>query len=217
MNLDLYVIVSGSAVREMTPCGIAELAIAGGEDTIQLREKGGDARRLLRIARKLRVLTRQSGIIFIVNDRMDIALACGADGVHLGQGDLDAGTARQLAPTGFIIGVSVGTVEEAVRAEREGADYIALSPLFPTRSKEDAGPGHGLSRLMEIRQATALPLIAVGGIGPENAAGVIAAGADGVAVISAVVDQPDIAAAARDLREIVVAAKTSPVTKKEQP
>ena len=217
MNFDLYVIISGATVREMTPCGIAERAIAGGAGTIQLREKAGDARRLLRTARRLRALTRQSGITFIVNDRLDIALACGADGVHLGQGDLDAGTARQLAPAGFIIGVSVGTVEEAVRAEYAGADYIALSPVFPTGSKEDAGPGHGLSRLREIRRAVALPLIAVGGIGPENAAGVIAAGADGIAVISAVVDQPDIATAARDLREIVVASKMSPATKRELP
>jgi thiamine-phosphate pyrophosphorylase len=217
MNFDLYVIISGATVGKMTPCGIAERAIAGGADIIQLREKAGDARRLLRTAGRLRALTRQSGTAFIVNDRLDIALACGADGVHLGQGDLHAGTARQLAPAGFIIGVSVGTVEEAARAERDGADYIALSPLFPTRSKEDAGPGHGLSRLREIRRAVALPLIAVGGIGPENAAGVIAAGADGVAVISAVVEQSDITAAARELREIVVASKTLPGTKRTRP
>jgi thiamine-phosphate pyrophosphorylase len=209
MNLDLYVIISGAAVRGTTPCRIAEQAIAGGAETIQLRDKVMDPRRFLRTARELRAITQRTGTLFIVNDRLDIALACCADGVHLGQGDLEAGTARQLTPAGFIIGVSVGTVEDAVRAEEAGADYIALSPVFPTRSKDDAGPGHGLSRLREIRKAVGLPLIAVGGIGPENVSDVINSGADGVAVISAVVDSPDITAAARDLKGLVLASKKS--------
>jgi thiamine-phosphate pyrophosphorylase len=212
MNLDLYVIVSSATVRGMTPCGIAERAIAGGAGTIQLRDKVTDTRSFYRTAKELRALTRLCKTTFIVNDRLDIALACEADGVHLGQGDLTAGTARQLAPAGFLIGVSVGTVEEAVRAVHDGADYIALSPIFPTRSKEDAGPGFGLDRLREIRRAVAIPLIAVGGIGPENAAGVIDAGADGVAVISAVIESPDITLAARDLRDLVVASKKSRVS-----
>jgi len=209
MNLDLYVIIGGEAVRGITPYGIAERAIAGGADIIQLRDKSGDPRDILRIARRLCELTRKSGTLFIVNDRLDIAMACGADGVHLGQGDMPPGTARQLAPPGFIIGVSVGNVEEALGAVREGADYLALSPTFATFSKNDAGPGHGLGRLREIRRAISLPLVAIGGIGRENVDEVIAAGADGIAVISAVVESPDIEASARELKELVQESKKS--------
>jgi thiamine-phosphate pyrophosphorylase len=209
MNLDLYVIISGEAVRGITPFGIAERAIAGGADVIQLRDKSGNPRDILRTARRLCELTRKSGTLFIVNDRLDIAMTCGADGVHLGQGDMSPGTARQLAPPGFIIGVSVGTVEEALGAVSEGADYLALSPTFTTFSKNDAGPGHGLGRLREIRRAISIPLVAIGGISCRNVHEVIAAGADGIAVISAVVDTDDITTAARDLKDLVRESKTS--------
>jgi thiamine-phosphate pyrophosphorylase len=209
MNFDLYVIIGGEAVRGITPIGIAERAIAGGADIIQLRDKSGDPRDTLLTARRLSELTRKSGTLFIVNDRLDIAMACGADGVHLGQGDMQPGTARQLAPPGFIIGVSVGTVEEALVAVHEGADYLALSPTFATFSKNDAGPGHGLRRLREIRRAISIPLVAIGGISCGNVHEVIAAGADGIAVISAVVDADDITTAARDLKDLVRASKQS--------
>ncbi|MDD1694420.1 MAG: thiamine phosphate synthase, partial [Methanoregula sp.] len=116
-------------------------------------------------------------------------------------------TVRQLAPPGFIIGISVGSVEEAVDAERSGADYVAVSPVFSTSSKYDAGPGHGLNLIRTIRSVVRIPVIAIGGIGPGNAARVIDAGADGIAVISAVVSQPDITAAARGLYEIVAERK----------
>jgi thiamine-phosphate pyrophosphorylase len=150
--------------------------------------------------RTLRKITRTTGSLFIVNDRLDVALACGADGVHLGQDDMSAGVARQIAPSRFIIGISVGTIEEAIQAELEGADYIAVSPVFPTASKSDAGPGHGLDLLKEIRQNITIPVVAIGGINSGNVNDVIEAGADGVAVISAVVRDPDIKAAARDLK-----------------
>ena len=118
--------------------------------------------------------------------------ACGADGVHLGQNDIRVGVARQIAPPGFIIGVSVGTVDEAVRAEEEGADYLAISPVFSTASKNDAGHGRGLDVVREIRRSVSVPVIAIGGINPGNVREVIAAGADGVAVISAVVGSKNI-------------------------
>jgi thiamine-phosphate pyrophosphorylase len=120
-----------------------------------------------------------------------------------------ASVARQIAPPGFIIGVSVGTVDEAVRAEQEGADYVAVSPLFSTASKGDAGPGHGLDTLGKIKNKVRIPVIAIGGIGQENAQEVILAGADGVAVISAVVGSPDITRAARELKTIIRKAKRS--------
>jgi thiamine-phosphate pyrophosphorylase len=209
MNFDLYVITD-----EMIACGLSHLeiarrAIAGGADVIQLRDKTCSPLALLRAARDIRSITRKSGTLFIINDRLDVAIACGADGVHLGQEDMPVSTARQLAPPGLIIGVSVGTVEEAGQAEREGADYLALSPTFSTASKNGAGPGHGLDRLREIRGAVSIPVIAIGGINRQNAGDVIAAGADGIAVISAVVASPDIAAAARELRDFVWGCKRS--------
>jgi thiamine-phosphate pyrophosphorylase len=209
MNFDLYVITDETIGGGLSPAEIAQRAIAGGADTIQYRDKTSSARDLLHTARELCTLTRKTGTVFIVNDRLDIALACGADGVHLGQDDLRVSTARQLAPPGFIIGVSVGTVEEAAEAEREGADYVALSPTFSTGSKNDAGPGHGLDRLREIRRGVSLPVIAIGGISRRNVRDVIAAGADGIAVISAVVASPDITAAARELRDLVRVSRRS--------
>jgi thiamine-phosphate pyrophosphorylase len=162
---------------------------------------------LIRIGRTLREITKKSGTLFIINDRLDVALACGADGVHLGQDDICAVVARQLSPPGFIIGVSVGTVGEAVRAEQDGADYIALSPVFSTASKYNAGPGYGLDVLRQIRRNVSLPVIAIGGINRDNVREVIAAGADGVAVISGVVGSPDITIAARELKNNIVECK----------
>lgn len=209
MNFDLYVITDEMIGGGRSHAEMAQRAVDGGADVIQLRDKTCSPLELLRAARELRSVTRKSGTLFIINDRLDVAIACGADGVHLGQDDIPVSTARQLAPPGFIIGISVGTVGEAMQAEREGADYLALSPTFSTASKDDAGPGHGLDRLREIRRAVSVPVIAIGGISRQNAGEVIGAGADGIAVISAVVASPDITAAARELREIVREGKRS--------
>ena len=207
MNFDLYVITDEAISRGLSHAEIAQRAIDGGADVVQLRDKTCGFRELNRIAHSLRRITMKTRTLFIINDRLDVALACGADGVHLGQDDIRADVARQIAPSGFIIGVSVGTVDEALKAEHDGADYIAISPLFSTGSKNDAGPGLGLDVLREIRRNVTVPVIAVGGIKPDNVRDVIAAGADGVAVISAVVGSMDISAAARELRALVSASK----------
>lgn len=207
MNIDLYVITDKGLAGGLTHAVIAERAVEGGAGVIQLRDKTCSLRDLVRTGREIGVITRRAGATFIVNDRFDVALACGADGVHLGQGDLRCDTVRQIAPAGFVIGVSVGSVEEAVDAEQGGADYVALSPVFSTGSKEDAGQGQGLEILRAICDSVRIPVIAIGGIGPDNAGSVIDAGAEGVAVISAVVSQPDITAAARRLADIVAARK----------
>ena len=207
MALDLYVVTDETLGGGRSHAEIAKLACAGGADAIQLRDKYCSMSDLCQTGREIREITRKAGTLFIVNDRLDVALACGADGVHLGQGDLRVDVARQIAPRPFIIGISVGTVAEAVAAEKDGADYVALSPLFSTASKDNAGPGHGLIALREIRAAVSIPVIAIGGISRENVGAVIGAGADGVAVISAVVGQPDITAAARDLKDRITAAK----------
>ena len=208
MAYDLYVITDEEIGRGRSHAELAARAVAGGADAIQLRDKTLSGRALFHAAFAVREITFDAGALFIVNDRLDVALAAGADGVHLGESDLPIGEARRLAPPGFIIGASVGSVATAVRAATEGADYVALSPTFATGSKDDAGPGRGLAVLAEIRAAVSLPIVAIGGITAENVSDVIAAGADGVAVISAVVGKDDVTAAARDLRARIVAAKT---------
>jgi thiamine-phosphate pyrophosphorylase len=209
MNLDLYVITDETIAGGRSPAEIARRAVAGGAGVIQLRDKGRSCAELVPVGREIAAITRNTGAVFIVNDRLDVAMACGADGVHLGQEDLRVSTARQLAPPGFIIGVSVSSVEEAMEAECEGADYLALSPTFSTASKGNAGPGLGLGRLREICRAVSIPVIAIGGINRQNVRDVIAAGADGIAVISAVVASPDITAAARELKGLVRESKRS--------
>jgi thiamine-phosphate pyrophosphorylase len=207
MALDLYVITDEQIGKGCSHAEIARLACAGGADAIQLRDKFRSPEELIRIGQEIRTITREAGALFIINDSLEVALACGADGVHLGQDDLAAGMARLRAPRPFIIGISAGTVAEAVAAEKAGADYVALSPVFATSSKDNAGPGQGLAVLRAMKAAVSIPVIAIGGITRENLGDVIAAGADGVAVISAVVAQPDITAAARDLKERIAAAK----------
>ena len=207
MNLDLYVITDETIAAGRTHAEIAQLACAGGADVIQLRDKTCGTRELCCTGRQIREVTRKTGALFIVNDRLDVALACGADGVHLGQGDMRVDAARRAAPRPFVIGISVGSVREAVAAEDGGADYVAVSPVFDTTSKSDAGTGHGLAALREIRAEVSIPVIAIGGISRDNVGAVIRAGADGVAVISAVAGQPDITAAVRDLRDRIAAAK----------
>lgn len=209
MAYDLYVITDRRIARGLSHAEIARRAVSGGADVIQLRDKTLSSRAMIQAAWEIRSITRETGTCFIVNDRIDIALAAGADGVHLGHEDLPVISARRIAPPGFIIGVSIGTVAGAVSAVSAGADYIALSPTFDTASKEDAGPGYGLQTLREICETVSVPVIAIGGINPGNLAGVIAAGAAGIAVISAVVASEDIAGAARNLKELIRDAKAS--------
>ncbi|MDD4254667.1 MAG: thiamine phosphate synthase [Methanofollis sp.] len=210
MGYDLYVVTDREVGRGLSHLDQARLAVAGGADVVQMRDKTMNTSALLREARAVRAVTAAAGALFIVNDRLDVALAVGADGVHLGQDDLPVEEARVLAPPGFIVGLSVGDVAEAVESVAGGADYVALSPTFSTTSKADAGPGHGLATLRAVRSAVSVPVLAIGGIGPENVADVIAAGADGVAVISAVVGQEDVTAAARTMKNLVAAAKSAP-------
>jgi thiamine-phosphate pyrophosphorylase len=207
MAYDLYVITDRRIARGLPHAEIARLAVWGGADVVQLRDKSLPCRDLFAAACEVRRITRDEGVLFIVNDRIDIAIASGADGVHLGQDDLPLLNARRIAPPGFIIGISVRCVADAVAAESAGAGYVALSPIFPTTSKEDAGQGHGIGVLREICAAVSLPVIAIGGITPRNVPQVIAAGAEGVAVISAVVGQQDISGAARQMKAIIRSAK----------
>ncbi len=203
IKYDLYVITDEGMSKGLKHAEIARMAIAGGADIIQLRDKRMDSKALTRCALEIRELTKKSGVLFIVNDRLDVALAARADGVHLGQDDIPAGLARPLCPPGFIIGVSAGTLEEAEQAEQDGADYIGLGPICRTNSKNDAGPACGFDVITQVKNGISIPVVAIGGIGPENAKQAILAGADGIAVISAVVSQDDVTLAARRLKSII--------------
>jgi thiamine-phosphate pyrophosphorylase len=203
MKLGLYVITDEGISHGLSHVEIARKVTEGGADVIQLRDKARTGKDMLSIALQIREIARSSGVTFIVNDRLDLALAADADGVHLGQEDLPVPFARRVSPRGFIIGTSVRTVQEAIIAETEGADYLALSPIFDTATKSDAGPGKGLERLKEIKSAVSIPVIAIGGIGKGNVRQVMDAGADGVAVISAIVGQKDIVKATAEMRSLV--------------
>jgi len=168
------------------------LALEGGVRFIQLREKDLATGKFVDLARKALGMTRKAGAFLIINDRVDVALASGADGVHIGQDDMSLKDARRLLGREKIIGVSVRSAEEARRAEEDGADYIAASGVFATDTKKDVGYALGRDSLRVICEAASLPLIAIGGIKIGNCAEVIKAGADGVAVITGITMADDI-------------------------
>ncbi len=186
---------------------MAAAAIAGGATVVQLREKTLATRQFLEAAVRTREVTRRAGVPLIINDRVDVALAVDADGVHAGPDDMPVGVARRLLGPDRIIGASAGTVAEAVEAERDGADYLGVGSVFATPSKADAGAPIGTRTVQAIVRAVRIPVVGIGGITPDNAAAVIDAGAAGVAVISAVANADDISAAVRHLVEVVRAAQ----------
>jgi thiamine-phosphate pyrophosphorylase len=180
-----------------------EAAITGGVTMVQIREKDASTRDFYDVARAVQAITRRHGIPLVINDRLDIALAIGAEGLHLGQSDLPLREARRIAGQDLFIGVSAQTVEEALRAQDEGADYLGVGAVFPTGSKADAGDAIGPEGLAAVCGAVRIPVVGIGGINAQNAAAVMQSGAAGVAVISAILSQPDISAAARSLRAIL--------------
>jgi thiamine-phosphate pyrophosphorylase len=197
----LYVITDERVGRGRSHLQIAEAAIRGGADAIQLRDKEASGGRLFSVALGLRRLTREAKIPFIVNDRLDVAMAVDADGVHVGQDDLPASVARRILGPGKILGVSAETVEEALAAQKDGADYLGVGPVFEARgTKSDAGAPLGIELIARIRKGCSLPIVAIGGINAENARSVREAGADAVAVISAIASADDIAQAAMHLK-----------------
>lgn len=177
-------------------------ALAAGVVFYQYRSKNAARRTIYEVSARLAGLARDAGAVFIVNDHADIAAAAGADGVHLGQEDLPVEYSRKLLGPGKIIGVSTHSVAQARTAQAAGADYIGFGPIFRTQTK-DAGQTRGTRDLPVIKQAVDLPVIAIGGINAENALSVVQAGADGVAVISAVLAAPELGAAAERLIGIV--------------
>jgi thiamine-phosphate pyrophosphorylase len=178
---------------------VVEDVLAAGATAIQLRDKDAGTGELLPLARRLRERCRAHGALFLVNDRLDLALACGADGVHVGQDDLPAAGIRAVSPPGFLIGVSAETPELAIQARADGADYIGCGPVWPTDSKADAGDAIGVAGVASVARAVRIPVVAIGGITPERVPELLDAGAAGVAVIRAVLAASDPSAAVRDL------------------
>lgn len=201
-RLRLIVIADTGIVEPERLLDVVQRVLAAGTPAIQLRAKAAGGGAQIELARALREATRQAGALFFVNDRVDVALAVGADGAHLGDDDLPIAGARAIVPPGFLLGRSVDTPAEALAAVREGADYLGAGPVFPTTSKADAGAVLGPAGIREIAAATVLPTVAIGGIEPGNVDQVFATGAAGVAVIRGVLQAPDPAGAARTLLSI---------------
>ena len=205
LDYSLYVVTEATAER--SPLDIAAAAYAGGAGVVQYRHKGVNGRELFLWAQQLAALARESGRALIINDRVDEALAVRADGVHLGPDDMPVSAARRILGPTAIIGASVSTVDEAVEAEAEGASYLGVGCMYTTQSKADAGEPLGPERLREIRAAVNIPIVAIGGITGENIPELIAAGADGVAVITAITRAKNMKSATRELLKIIRAAR----------
>jgi len=186
----LYVILDTQALRGRRHSEVARQVISGGARIIQLRDKITMKKKLLPLAQELKEICAEFDVLFIINDYLDIALATGADGLHIGQEDLPVAVARKLLPVDKSLGCSVTTVAQAVKAQAEGADYIGVGAMFPTPSKEKIKVV-GLKRLREVKKAVSIPIVAIGGITLDNAAEVMSAGADSIAVISAVLGAKD--------------------------
>jgi len=194
----LYLVLDTMALKGRDEVEVAAAAIRGGAKVIQLRDKQRSKAELLTAARKLRALCAAKGVLFIVNDHVDIALAVSADGLHLGQDDLPPPEARRILPMDMLIGCSTHSTAEAARSQANGADYVAVGSIYPTASKEKYKLV-GLETLRRTRPKVSVPLIAIGGINHTNVEEVMKVGADGVAVISAVLGADDVEKAAKRL------------------
>lgn len=185
-SLLLHLVTDRSLSRGRALVEVVAEAVAGGVTCVQLREKNCSTREFLDEALLLKELLQPLGLPLIINDRVDIALAIGADGVHLGQSDMPILHARRLLGPDCLIGISAESLDDALEAEQQGADYIGISPVFSTSTKTDTAPALGLEGLRRIREQVRIPLVGIGGINLTNAGQVRDAGADGVAVVSAI-------------------------------
>ena len=209
IDYSLYLVTDRGLSRGRPTPEIVRAAVRGGVTCVQLREKTCSTREFIAEALAVRDFLKWRGVPLIINDRVDVALAVGADGVHLGQGDLPLAEARAILGESKLIGISAESLRDAVAAENAGADYLGVSPIFATPTKTDTAAPLGLEGLRAIRRQVKLPLVAIGGLNAGNAAAVIGGGADGVAVVSAIVAADDPELAARELaRRIAQARRT---------
>lgn len=201
--LRLYLVTDQSSTGGRTLADVVAAAVQGGVTCVQLREKQLNTRDFLAQALALKGLLAPHDIPLVINDRIDVALACGAQGVHLGQSDMPVLQARRLLPPEVFIGWSVESLDDVARSAALPVDYLGVSPIFTTPTKTDTLPPWGLEGLRQVRRVTALPLVAIGGIYVGNAREVLSAGADGLAVVSALCSAQDPCLAAIKLRQLI--------------
>ena len=199
----LCLVADMAAAGKRDLVAIVQEAAAAGATIIQLRGKNCKTREFLALAVRIASFLKPKGIPLIVNDRADIALACEADGLHLGQQDIPLVFARKILGQNRLIGISVNTIEEAQTAEKEGADYVGVGPVYFTSSKDKLPTILGLEGLRSVRDKVHIPILAIGGLTAENARAVISAGADGIAVISAIMGEDDISEATKSLLSVL--------------
>ena len=197
INYSLYLCTDRGLMTSATIEESVEAAVRGGATVVQLREKDCSSREFYELGLRVREITARYGVPLFVNDRADIALAVGADGVHVGQSDLPCKAVRAIAP-GMLVGVSASSLAEAVQAERDGADYLGVGAMFATGTKTDAAIV-SMEELEAIRRAVSIPIVVIGGINKQTIPAFQGKGIDGAAVVSAIVAQPDPEAAAREL------------------
>lgn len=200
--LRLYLVTDQNSVAGRTLGDVVAAAVQGGVSCVQLREKQLNTRDFVAQALALKALLAPHHIPLVINDRIDVALACGAHGVHLGQSDMPVAQARRLLPPEVFIGWSVETMNDVIRSASLPVDYLGVSPIHATPTKTDTQTPWGLDGLRQVRSATTLPLVAIGGIHADNARAVLSAGADGLAVVSAICAAPDPCEAAAALRRL---------------
>lgn len=203
MGIDhsLYLVADAGFAAGRDLPALAAAAVEGGVTVVQLRAKDLSARDFLSLALEVGGRLKTSGVPLVINDRVDVALACGAAGVHLGQDDMPVTAARKILGKDRLIGVSVNTLEEAMEAEKLGADYVGLGPVYPTATKETDLAILGPEGIARIKQVLGIPVVAIGGITAANAPDIARAGADGIAVVSAILGAADPKRAAADLRK----------------
>ena len=202
MNVDytLYLCTDSGLMSCKTVEESVELSVLGGASVVQLREKTASSREMFDLAKRVKQVTDKYGVPLIINDRLDICMAVDAAGVHLGQSDLPCREARRILGADKIIGVSAATPEEAAKAQSDGADYLGVGAVFPTSTKTNTR--HVTPDIIRgIRSAVTIPFVVIGGVNPQNITQLYGLGIDGAAVISAVIAQPDITAAAKVMRK----------------
>ncbi len=207
IDYSLYLVTDRNLSNGKSNLDVVETAVKGGVTCVQIREKECSTREFIRQARQLKILLANYNVPLIVNDRVDVAIAADADGIHLGQSDMAIADARKIVGSSVIIGISAESLEDAIKAEKQGADYIGISPVFNTSTKKDTAPPLGIKGVKEIRNHVHIPLIGIGGIGKNNAQDVIHAGADGIAVVSAIVAASSPEQAARELLQLITTAQ----------
>lgn len=197
----LYLVTDRTHMSTVTLCEAVEQAISGGCTMVQLREKSMSSMDFYQSAREVKQITDKYDIPLIINDRIDIALSVNAAGVHIGQHDIPAFAARKIIGQDMLLGVSASSLQEAVKAQEDGADYLGVGAMFPTGTKTDAQMV-SLNELQLIRQTVPIPIVVIGGINKRNASQFFRMGVNGLAIVSAIIAQPNIAKAAAELKHI---------------